>query len=807
MLTQQDITELLSGFYARLALTKKGKDMVLIAELIEQLRPALENEDAYDVWDYLKVDAEKFRNDLCIMALAAFRQHFFELLFEKQFAAVQQLAKTDRAGATKLLRQYFAEALVHFREDFVCLLLKQDFQLDHAGAAWKNTISKVPLLLQETRWVDLYTTFQEIYNDPGIEVKERCLAEVISGQIVLYNFPVPMQAEKYFQRAMELLPGNMVAKRGLGELYLKKGEFQKARELFLEVIGKQPQDYTSYNLVGDTFFDETKIKLAQPNTTLPKDLFTNEEYWYKEGWRINFVQTESCRRLISLYSFNAAILAAHDSSIPDMLRIVEQTEWYPEKKRFRFTDKNYASCFNDVTYYVTCKDLANSYQALGDHAKAEKLFIETIQLQPQLSPAHIDLAYAQIKEEKYEAAKEQLNKALALNKDNYDTWWCLAYYYEKTKKKEDTIKAYQECKRLRPFWSDWLDNFTGNVYYDYQEYELAIPCYQAAMTQNPEYKIYKDNFLLAQQKLADQKEKAGNMEEAIELYKLVAAETNAPQDWNKIGNLYYRYKQFATAAEFYAKAVAGHPEEPVYHENLGLAYKNQGLPDKAEPEFLEAARINTKDGESLTQVGQFYYEQQKYDEASKWYQKAITWYEQAAEKAPGDDAIQNQTGWVYNKLALIYLEKKEYHTAIAYLNHALTLDQNNPAYIDNLAKAYSDSGAKRDAIAVYEQALKANNNDYLHWNALGNLFFEISDFQNALNAYENAIRLRPDEKVLYGNKALAYVQQGRWQDAEQLVNSQLDEDGKSWFIETAKRLLPQVRIDHEAGGGVKIVQL
>jgi len=91
----------------------------------------------------------------------------------------------------------------------------------------------------------------------------------------------------------------------------------------------------------------------------------------------------------------------------------------------------------------------------------------------------------------------------------------------------------------------------------------------------------------------------------------------------------------------------------------------------------------------------------------------------------------------------------------------------------------------------------------LSWNALGNLFFEERDFTDALNAYEKAIGLRPDEQVFYGNKALVYIQQKRWQDAEQLVNTQLDDNGKTQFIENAYRLFPHLQI-HKEDRGIKI---
>jgi tetratricopeptide (TPR) repeat protein len=727
MLTPQDITELLAGFYARWALKKKGPDMVLVAELIEDMRPALEKQNAYDVWDYLPIDTEKYGKDLCKMALLELRQNFFELLFDKQFTTVQQLAATEPANASRLLRQYFAEALVHYREDFICLLLKQDLPLGNSFEVWKKTIDQIPLLLRESRWVDLYPFFQNVYNDISIGVNERCLAETISGLIVLYTFPVFTPAEKHFKNALELQPDHLIPKRGMGELYLKQGKIQNAREVFLEVINKQCKDYTSYNLVGDTFFEETKVKLEQ-NTTLSKDLLTNEEYWYNEGWHVNFLQTESCRRLISMYSYNRTIFDANKSKIPALMKAAEQTDWYPEKKRFRFIRDIFSSCFYDTNYYHICRDLAGNYRGIDDFTSAEKLFKETIQSNPQLTPAYIDLGYAYMKEKNFEAAKEQLDKALALEKNNYDALWNLAYYYEEMKMKAEAISIYEICKKLRPSWSDSINNFIGNVYYDYEEFEKAIPYYRDSMNQNPEYNIYKDNLILAYQKLVEQKEKTGNIDDVAELHKQIIALTNAHLDWNKLGNLYFRYKRYNEAATCYAKAMELLPEEPVYHENLGLAYKNQGLLDKAAPQFLEAVKINTRDGESLNQLGVFYLDQQQYDEALIWFRKALEknansvdfnmnigfalekkaaydsalpYYEQAAKEDPHNSTIQNRIGLVYYSL-------NDHPKAIEYFKKAAELDPGIPVYLENVASSYTLLDNKEEAENYYQKAIALN---------------------------------------------------------------------------------------------------
>jgi Flp pilus assembly protein TadD len=139
------------------------------------------------------------------------------------------------------------------------------------------------------------------------------------------------------------------------------------------------------------------------------------------------------------------------------------------------------------------------------------------------------------------------------------------------------------------------------------------------------------------------------------------------------------------------------------------------------------------------------------------------------------------------------------------LNVALSLDPNNYIYTVNVAKAYSDSGQKDLAIQKYEQALNLNGNDYLNWNSLGNLYFETGNMEQAMNAYNKAILLNPAEKVFVGNKALIYIQEGRWTDAEQLVNTELDDNTKTFFLETVARLYPELQINNDAGNGIKIM--
>ncbi|TAL41704.1 MAG: tetratricopeptide repeat protein, partial [Chitinophagaceae bacterium] len=680
---------------------------------------------------------------------------------------------------------------------------------------WVDKISRVSLYLTESRWADLYSFYQEIFNDPGIQVQERCLAAVISGEIVLYNFPDPLSAEIDFQNAVNLLPDNIIAKRGWGEFCQKKGDLQKAKAIYLEIISKEAGDYTSYNLLGDCFLEEARIKKLQEeeknkdaaNPTGPDlqpdmaplakdsggeskeltvetlkanpvldDNLNSAEFWYNSGWGVNFLQTESCRRLINLYSSDNDILAGKEGRIEELLKEVEQLNWYPRRSRFRFTDKKFAGCFNDSVYYIACKDLAANYVAAGLYDKSEELYKKAIQLRPELSAAYIDLANQKIAQKQLSQARKYLDKALKSDPANYETHWAMAFLFEESKNKEEAIKSYEKCYPLRPYWSDWIDNFIGNVYYDYEEYETALSYYRKAIEKKPGYKIYRDNLLLSLQYAGEAKEEKDLTDEAASLYLQLAAERNDAKDWNRLGKLYFKQKKYREAEQFYSKAITLDPAEPVYHENLGLIYERQGLNDKAENKFKEAISLNTKDGGSLNQMGLFYYEQGKYTEALHWYNdalkkepdntdflyniamaydknnnttEAITYYLEAAKREPGSDDIQNRIG-------LMYFRQDDHKNAIAYFKNAAKLNKLNPVYVENIASSYRILGKTDLAEKNLEEAIKIKPEEDFAYNELGRIYFEKKDYKKTIEFCKRAAEINPANSQYFENLGYAY---------------------------------------------------
>lgn len=809
MLTSKNITELLSDFYRESSL-QHPESMLIIAEMLETVRPQFENKKPYDVWNYLRLERNKFGNDVCIGVLTKLRQAFFELVFENQFQHVIETARANPGKAFNLLRQYYAEAIVNFREDFICLLSGKAEHFDSNIQEWISKVKKASGFLGESRWVELFPFYQEIYNDHEIEMNERVLAETISGQIILYNFPDPLLSEKYFQNATDLLPDHIIAKRGWGEFFQKKGDRKKAREIYLEVISKEPYEYLSYLFLGDCFFEETKIKKQEdenkeketntnlqetipggietskhnatndinPETTaLQKEVLSNEEFWYYEGWRANLLQSDSCRRLINFYGRDKESLSLNENKISGLLKEIEKLNWYPQKRRYQFTDKGFSGCFNDTVLYHAYKELASNYFAADLYEKAEELYKKATKLQPQFAGAYIDLANQKIKQKEISKAQKYFEKALQLDPDSYDVHWSRAYFFETTKNKEEAVRAYEKCRELRPDWSDWVDNFIGNVYFDFEDYHIAESFYRKAIDKNSSYKIYQDNLLLALQKDGEKKEKKGLFDEAKICYQKIAEQTDDAKDWNRLGNLYYHQKKFKESENFYMAAIKRMPKEPVYHENLGLAYEKQNLFEKAKEKFSDAIELNTNssDGGSLNQMGLYFYSRENYDNAIDYYGKALEresnnidylyniamayekkeevnkalQYYLEAEKIQNSDDLQNRIG-------LMYYRQNEHEKAIKYFSNASELNKLNPVYLENIASSNRLLGKTDLAEKYLEEAIKVKPDNDFAYNELGRIYFEKRDYDKAISLCKKALEFHPDNFQYYENLGFAY---------------------------------------------------
>ena len=141
-----------------------------------------------------------------------------------------------------------------------------------------------------------------------------------------------------------------------------------------------------------------------------------------------------------------------------------------------------------------------------------------------------------------------------------------------------------------------------------------------------------------------------------------------------------------------ALALSSYSEAEIFHNQLGLLYKEQGMLDKAIKEYEEALKINPRTIQSLINLGNAYY-------AKEWYDKAIETYFKSLAIDPNNvDALNN--------LANVYYQKRMFDKAVAGYKKALSI---NPGYIDaynNLGSVYFVAGMHNEAKAQFLKTIE-----------------------------------------------------------------------------------------------------
>jgi tetratricopeptide (TPR) repeat protein len=780
MITGQDITNLFSEAYAKAALTENC-DMRQAADLFESIHPQMDISDPYLCWDFIIIDSVKFGNDYAIDLLSSLRESYFNLIFEKLLTDLDAVYIKDKEEGLKKWKRQFALAAVYYRDDLACMLCylwqKWGFSDDPAF-----NYSKLPLYLRENRWPEAYPYYQRVAEDKDLDPEVRAFAEITLLEIVLYYYPEYSNALVHLENARSLLPDHFLTKRAEAIYFLKTGEIQKARNGFLQVIALKPGDFVSFDFIGDCFYSETMLESA--------------ESWYNEAILKNCLQTDSYKRLLSLYG-DKSWFKEKEPLLSGLLDKIAM------RKNCRNTSyligKNLATeeCFISLSLYDCYRTVAAAWSAAGDFDRAEKFYLDAWKLLPSVPTAILELGYVMLDKKMPDKALEYFMQALEADRDYYETNWGLAFYYMDQEDKEKALWYFRECLRIRPDWSGWVNNFIGNMYFSHKDYKESEIYYRKSLETDGNYLVFRQNLAGALEAQADQFAVDLKNEEAEKLYLEAVSIDNNPDRWNEAGNFYFKLSRWAEAAGCYEKAVALRATDPVIQENLGLSYENMQKFGDAENCYRTALDFEKVSGRFLNRMGVFYFDRKRYEEAISFYSQALEReqknpvfleniclaYEQLNQADLAEPfyirllEIEPANHPAMNLLGNVYYRRGNYEKAMEYFRQAVALDENNGIYQTNLGLSLMFSGLKEQAMEVFQKAVKLKDDYFLSWNDLGVLYYEKGKMAEAIDCYNKAINLQPADPVLFSNLALALNAQGKSKEAfEVLMHPLLKED-------------------------------
>jgi tetratricopeptide (TPR) repeat protein len=117
------------------------------------------------------------------------------------------------------------------------------------------------------------------------------------------------------------------------------------------------------------------------------------------------------------------------------------------------------------------------------------------------------------------------------------------------------------------------------------------------------------------------------------------------------------------------------------------------------------------------------------------------------------------------KMADLYMVRKEYREAAAVYKKLSDQEPRNPVFLNKLGIALHQQTALGSALKYYERAVKADPLYADAENNIGTIWYQRKKYGKAIKAYQKAIAIRSDMAVLYSNLGYAYFADKKYEEA------------------------------------------
>ncbi|RFB78885.1 tetratricopeptide repeat protein [Methylovirgula sp. 4M-Z18] len=222
----------------------------------------------------------------------------------------------------------------------------------------------------------------------------------------------------------------------------------------------------------------------------------------------------------------------------------------------------------------------------------------------------------------------------------------------------------------------------GETYERIKRYEQAIDAYEAVPTASPLRR-------LADLQIGTVLDTMGRVDDAAKHVKAILDDN--PKDFDTLtmlGRIQSEQKDYAAAAGTYTKALDAAGPDVVNPWSLyyfrGIAYERQKKWPPAEADFKKALELSPDQPQVLNYLGYTWVD------AGIHLDEAFAMLRRAVELSPDDGYIVDSLGWAHYKLG-------HYEEATKLLEHAVDLKPGDPTINDHLGDAYWKIGRKLEA--------------------------------------------------------------------------------------------------------------
>jgi tetratricopeptide (TPR) repeat protein len=379
------------------------------------------------------------------------------------------------------------------------------------------------------------------------------------------------------------------------------------------------------------------------------------------------------------------------------------------------------------------QNLAGTLLEKNETKLAIEYLRKAVKLEPSFAWAHGNLGLALLDENRFDEAIHHFHKDLKLEPENAKTYSNLGLVYIRKKEFDRAIvyfrKAIDRNQNLASAYVNW-----GHALHGKKDLDAAVNKYQMALKidRNDEKAHYnlanclqekgdldgairhnrkalqlKPNLAKAHNNLARALADKRDFDNAVWHYrKALDLDPKYALAHFNFANLLQRKNDFEGAIEHYRNAVAAKPEYSQAHVNLGLALAQNGDLAAAIDHFKKGLAVEQNDAIGHFHLAMTLANSRDLEAAIRHLRKCIEidsvfWDSNNDATTGGQRALRKRA---YNNLGNIYVEKRDFASAIPMFKKAVELDQDYLLARLNLAHALKEQGEFAEALKSYKQA-------------------------------------------------------------------------------------------------------
>ncbi len=393
------------------------------------------------------------------------------------------------------------------------------------------------------------------------------------------------------------------------------------------------------------------------------------------------------------------------------------------------------------------------YQSEGLYNEALVQFYQALHHDSSSSTIYNSIAENHIYLGHFDSALILLRKAEKKDPDNVETLDLMADCYFRLRDDENAINTYKKILKLNPYHEDA------------RKYLIFL------------YKKTNNEVGLAEQ-----------YEQLNEYYGYDSENLNA------LADIYLKYKEFDKALDTYNRIIKKDSMNFQTQYYIGNVYKVQGKLEEARNAYLKTLDIKPDYYPAIQDLALLYGSEQKWQDvidvfedgrfqvdSSKVFPKLLIaeaqfylkHYDEAREKLLPLLKNNNIPKDVYELIARIELEAKNFSKAKDYLNYLLNQDKKNRMAWLFLGFTYLDTGNVDSAAVIFEQALQIFPEDATVLGFYGSSRQQLGQYKEAMPLLEKSLRLNPDNINAISSLAVVYETLSHFEKTDSLYEAAL----------------------------------